>query len=60
MNTYERIILKVREDNPTKLIEMKIETTGTAQDEPVFFISQTNTDYRKRNVLAEKKHGVPY
>ena len=32
-----KIILKIREDIPTKPIEVNIECTGIAQKEPVFF-----------------------
>ena len=32
----EKIILKIREDIATKPIEVNIESTGTAQEEPVF------------------------
>ena len=37
MDPVEKIILKIREDIPTKPTEMNIESTGTAQEEPVFF-----------------------
>ena len=33
----EKIILKIREDIPTKPIEVNIESTGIAQEKPVFF-----------------------
>ena len=36
MDTIEKN-LKLREDIPTKLIEVNIESTGIAQEEPVFF-----------------------
>ena len=36
MDPNEKIILKIREDFPTKPIEVKIESTGSAQDEKVF------------------------
>ena len=37
MNPYEKIILKIREDIATKPIEVNIESTGIAQEEPVLF-----------------------
>ena len=37
MDPNEKIILKIREDILTKSIEVNIETTGIAQEEPVFF-----------------------
>ena len=37
MNLYEKIILKIREDIPTKPIEVNIESTGIEQEEPVLF-----------------------
>ena len=37
MDPNEKIILKIREDIPTKAIEVSIESTGIAQEEPVFF-----------------------
>ena len=37
MDPNEKIILKIREDIPTKPIKVNIEPTGIAQEEPVFF-----------------------
>ena len=37
MNPNEKVILKIREDIPAKLIEVNIESTGIVQEEPVFF-----------------------
>ena len=37
MDPNEKVILKIREDAPTKPIEVNIEYTGIAQEEPVFF-----------------------
>ena len=37
MDTNEKTILKIREDIPTKAIEVNIESTGIAQEEQVFF-----------------------
>ena len=37
MEPNEKTIKKIKEDIPTKPIEMNIESTGIAQEEPVFF-----------------------
>ena len=37
MHPNEKIFLKIREDIPTKAIEVNIESTGIAQEEPVSF-----------------------
>ena len=44
MDPNEKIILKTREDIPTKQMEVNIESTGIAQEGPVFF---DTTDHRK-------------
>ena len=36
MDPNEKVILKIREDIPTKPIEVNIEPTGIAKEEPVF------------------------
>ena len=36
MDPNEKKIFKIREDIPTKTIEVNIESTGIAQEEPVF------------------------
>ena len=36
MDPNEKVILKIREDIPTKPYEVNIESTGIAQEEPVF------------------------
>ena len=36
MDPNEKVILKIREDIPTKPIEVNIESTGIPQEEPVF------------------------
>ena len=37
MDPNEKLILKIREDIPTKPIEVNIESTAIAQEETVFF-----------------------
>ena len=36
LDPNEKITLKIREDNPTKPIEVNIESTGIPPEEPVF------------------------
>ena len=42
MDPNEKNILKIRDDIPTKPIEVSIDFIGFAQEELVFFIPQTN------------------
>ena len=49
MDPNEKIILKIREDIPTKPIEVKNKSTGIAQEESVFF---DTTDHQE---TTEKK-----
>ena len=37
MDPTEKILLKIREDIPSETIEVNIESTGIAQEEPAFF-----------------------
>ena len=50
----EKIILKIREDIPTKPIEVNIEFTGIAQEEPVFF-DPTNQQETTEKELWQRK-----
>ena len=50
MYPNEKIILKIRENIPTKPIEVNIESTGIAQEEPVFF------DPTDQQGTTEKEH----
>ena len=53
MDPNEKIILKIREDIPTKPIEVNIESTGIAQEETAFFRSYRPTrDHRKTTMEA--------
>ena len=60
----EKIILKITEDIPTKPIEVNIESTGIAQEEPVFFDTtdqQTKNRSQKKNFgLVRKMREMPY
>ena len=56
MDPNEKIILKIREDIPTKPIEVKIESKGIAQEETVFFRSYRPTrDHRKRTLETQRR-----
>ena len=50
MDSNEKINFKIREDIPTKPIEVNIESTGSAKEEPVFF---DTTDQQEK---TEKEH----
>ena len=52
--------LKIREDIPTKPIEVNIESTGIAQDEPVFLdtTDQQETEEKTFGVIR-RKHEIP-
>ena len=58
----EKVILKIREDIPTKLIEVNIESTGIAQEEPVFFDptdSQETTEKELWKREEEIRNAIP-
>ena len=53
----EKVILKIREDIPTKPIEVNIESTGIAQEETVFF-DPTDQQDTTENELWKRKDEV--
>ena len=53
MDPNEKILLKIREDIPTEPVEVNIESTGNAQNEPVFF-DTTEEELWNRNKEARK------
>ena len=62
MDAKEKIILKIREDIPTKPIEVNIESTGIAQEETVFFaptdkLKTTEKELSKRK--EEARNAIP-
>ena len=65
MDTNEKMILKnIREDIPTKLnsIEVNIEFTGFAQEEPVFFDTtdqQETTEKERWSRKEEARNAIP-
>ena len=54
MDPNEKIILKTREDIPTKPIEVNIESTGIAQEEPVF-VDTTDQEQTTEKELWKRK-----
>ena len=62
MDPNEKIFLKLREDIPIKPIEVNIESTGIAQDEPVFFDTtdqQETTENELRQCKEEVRKAIP-
>ena len=57
MEPNEKIILKIRDDIPTKPIEVNIESTGIAQEEPVFF-DPTDQQETTEKQLWQRKEDV--
>ena len=57
----EKIFLKIREDIPTKPIEVNIESTGIAQEEPVFFdpTNQQETTEKELWKRKEARNAIP-
>ena len=62
MDPNEKVILKIREDIPTKPIEVNIESTGIAQEKPVFFDTtdqQENTEKELWQRKEEARNVIP-
>ena len=62
MDPKEKIILKIREDIQTKPIEGNIESTGIAQEEPVFFDTtdqQETTEKKLWKRKEEARNAIP-
>ena len=51
----EKIILKIREDIPTKPIEVNIESTGIAPEEPVFFDATDQHETTEKELWSRKE-----
>ena len=63
MDPNEQILLKIREDIPTKPIEVNIETTGLAQEEPVFFDPTDQRETTEKELWTRKeeaRNAIPY
>ena len=50
-----KILLKITKDIPTKPIEVNIESTGTAQEEPVFFDPTDQQETTEKELWQRKK-----
>ena len=55
MDPNEKIILKIREDIPTKPIEANIESTGIAQEETVFFDPTDQPETTEKELWKRKE-----
>ena len=55
MDPNEKIILKIREDIPTKPIEVNIETTGIAQEESAFFDTTDQQEITEKELWQRKE-----
>ena len=55
MDPNEKMILKIREDIPTKPIEVNIESTGIAQEEPVFFDTTDQEQTTEKELWTRKE-----
>ena len=60
MDPNEKTILKVREDIPTKPIEVNIESTGIAQEEQVLHDPTEQQETTENFGVVRKKHEMPY
>ena len=54
MDPNEKIFLKIREDFPTKAIELNIYSTGIAQEEPVFFDTTDQQETTEKELWKRK------
>ena len=55
MDPNEKIILKIRKDNPTKPIEVNIESTGIAQEEKVSFDTTDQPETTEKELWKRKE-----
>ena len=55
MDPNEEQTLELREDIPTKPIEVNIEFTGIAQEEPVFFDTRDQQETTERKLWTRKR-----
>ena len=55
MDPKEKILLKIREDNPTKPIEMNIESTGVAREEQVFHDPTDQQETTEKELWTRKQ-----
>ena len=62
MDTNKKIISKIREDFPRKPIEVKIESAGIAQEEPVFFDPTDQQETAEKEIWTreeEAQNAIP-
>ena len=62
MDPFEKINLKIREDIPTKPLEVNIVSTGIAQEEPVLFEPTNQQETTEKELWKRKKevrNGIP-
>ena len=62
MDPIEKLFLKSGEDTPTKPIEVNVESTGIAQEEPDFFDSTDQHETTEKELRKRKqgtRHAVP-
>ena len=55
MDPNEKIILKIREDIPTKTVEVNIKSTGIAQEKTVFFDPTDQLETTEKELWKRKK-----
>ena len=58
MDPDKKIILKVREDIPTKPIEVNIEFTGIAREELVFFDTTDQRETTEKELWKRKEKAL--
>ena len=60
MDPNEKINLKIREDIPTQPIKVDIDSTGIAQEEPIFFDTTDQHECTEKNFgNVKNKHETP-
>ena len=60
MDPNAKIILKIIQDIPKKLIEVNIDSSGISQEERVFFDTTDQQEATERELWnIKKKHGMP-
>ena len=57
MDPNEKIIFEIREDIPTKPIEVNIESTGIAQEEPFSFDTTDQEQTTEKELWTRKEKG---
>ena len=55
LDPNEKVVLKIREDIPTKPIEVNIESTGIGQEEPVFLDTSDQQETTEKELWKRKE-----